>query len=152
LALPAKIQGQSLLALMAAAKEAGSGDASKMKAAAERYGWKDQPAFSEKAITQKSGGVKPYDTESFAMVYDGWKFIHNTHRHEGTPEYELFDHKKDPLNRQNVADQHPDVVKRLTPKLEERVQMAIAAALPANSATKMSPEEMQRLRGLGYIQ
>ena len=152
LAPPAKIQGQSLLPLMAAAKEAGSGEASKIKSAAERYGWKDQPAFSEKALTPKSGGPKPYDTESYAMVYDGWKLIHHTKRSEGAPEFELFDHKKDPLNRQNVADQHPDVVQRLTPKLEERRKMAIAAALPANSSTKMSPEEMQRLRGLGYIQ
>ena len=137
---------------MAAAKEAGSGEAAKIRAAAERYGWTDQPAFSEKAFTGKSGGPRPYDTESYGMVYDGWKLIHNVKRSEGTPEWELFDHRKDPLNRQNVAAQHPDVVQRLTPKLEERRQMAVASALPANSATKMSPEEMQRLRGLGYIQ
>ena len=141
-----------LVALMAAAKEIGSGDALKMRPVAERYGWTDQPAFSEKAFTLKTGGVRPYDTESYAIVYDGWKLIHNTRRSDGVPEFELFDHKKDPLNRQNVADQHPDVVKRLTPKLEERRHLAVAAALPANSATKMSPEEMQRLRGLGYIQ
>jgi len=152
LAPPKKIQGQSLLPLMAAAKETGSGEAAKIRAAAERYGWKDQPAFSEKAFTGKSGGPRPYDTESYGMVYDGWKLIHNVKRGEGTPEFELFDHRKDPLNRQNVAAQHPDVVQRLTQKLEERRQMAVASALPANSATKMSPEEMQRLRGLGYIQ
>jgi len=85
-------------------------------------------------------------------VYDGWKLIRNSKRSDGVPEFELFDHKKDPLNRQNVADQHPDVVKRLAVKLEERRQAAIAAALPANVTTRMSPEEMQRLRGLGYIQ
>jgi arylsulfatase A-like enzyme len=152
LALPGKIEGQSLLPLMAAAKEAGNGDAAKLRAAAERYGWRDQPAFSEKAFTGKTGGPRPYDTESYGMVYEGWKLIRNSKRSEGTPEFELFDHKKDPLNRQNIADQNPDVVKRLAPKLEERRQAAIAAALPPNSATKMNAEEMQRLRGLGYIQ
>ena len=42
--------------------------------------------------------------------------------------------------------------KRLAAKLEERRQSAIAAALPMNSTSKMNAEEMQRLRGLGYIQ
>jgi arylsulfatase A-like enzyme len=149
---PKKIQGQSLLPLIAAAKEVGSGDASKVKSAAERYGWTDQPAFSEKASTPKTGGPRPYETESYGMVYEGWKLIHNSKRSDGVPEFELFDHKKDPLNRQNVADRNPDVVKRLTVKLEERRQAAIAAALPANATTKMNPEEMRRLRGLGYIQ
>ena len=51
-----------------------------------------------------------------------------------------------------IADGHPDVVKRLALKLEERRQSAIAAALPANAPTKMNPEEMRRLRSLGYIQ
>ena len=152
LALPNKIQGQSLLPLMAAAKEVGNGDAAKLRAAAERYGWKDQPAFSEKAPTPKTGGPRPYDTESYGIVYDGWKLIRNSKRSEGTPEFELFDHKKDPLNRENIADRNPDVVKRLALKLEERRQSAIAAALPANATTKMNPEEMRRLRSLGYIQ
>jgi arylsulfatase A-like enzyme len=149
---PKNIEGQSLLPLIAAAKDVGSGDPAKLRSAAERLGWRDQPAYSEKSFTGKTGGPRPYNTESYGMVYDGWKLIHNTKRNEGTPEYELFDHKKDPLNRQNVADQHPDVVKRLAPKLEERRASAIAAALPANAATKMNAEEMQRLRGLGYIQ
>ena len=152
LAPPKNIEGQSLLPLMAAAKEVGSGDPAKLRPVAERYGWRDQPAFSEKAFTPKTGGPRPYDTESYGMVYDGWKLIRNSKRPEGTPEFELFDHRKDPLNRQNVADQHPDVVKRLAPKLEERRQAAVSAALPTNSATKMNAEEMQRLRGLGYIQ
>jgi len=124
----------------------------KLRAAAERYGWRDQPAFSEKAFTPKTGGPRPYETESYGIVYDGWKLIRNSRRSDGAPEFELYDHKKDPLERQNIADQHPDVVQRLTPKLEERRKSAIAAALPANATTKMNSEEMQRLRGLGYIQ
>jgi arylsulfatase A-like enzyme len=152
LPLPKKIQGQSLLPLIAAAKEIGNGDMTKLRAAAERYGWRDQPAFSEKAFTPKTGGPRPYETESYGIVYDGWKLIRNSRRSDGAPEFELYDHKKDPLERRNIADQHPDVVQRLTPKLEERRKSAIAAALPANATTKMNSEEMQRLRGLGYIQ
>ncbi len=153
LAPPKNIQGQSLLPLMAAAKEAGSADPAKLRPVAERYGWTHQPAFSEKALTPKTGGPRPYDTESYSIVYDGWKLIHNSKRPDGAPEFELYDHKKDPLNRTNIAGQNPDVVKSLTPRLEERRKSAIAAALPATNAnSKMSAEELQRLRSLGYIQ
>jgi hypothetical protein len=86
-------------------------------------------------------------------VYDGWKLIRNSKRLDGTPEFELYDHKKDPLDRKNVAGENQEIVKRLTGMLEERRQAAIAAALPATNAnTKMSAEEMERLRSLGYIQ
>jgi arylsulfatase A-like enzyme len=152
LPVPKTIQGRSLLPLMAAAKEAG-GDAAKFKEAAARYGWVSQPAFSEKAATPRSGGPRPYDTESYGIVFEGWKLVHNVKRADGTPEFELFDHKKDPLNRQNIAGQNPEVVKRLALKLEEKRQAAIAAALPeAGANTKMSDDEMQRLRSLGYVQ
>ncbi len=75
---PKNIQGQSLLPLMAAAKEAGSADPAKLRPIAERYGWTHQPAFSEKALTPKTGGPRPYDTESYSMVYDGWTMFLTT--------------------------------------------------------------------------
>ncbi|MEO8127433.1 MAG: sulfatase [Bryobacteraceae bacterium] len=153
LAPPKNIQGQSLLPLMAAAKEAGTDDPAKLRPIAERYGWTLQPAFSEKAMTEKTGGPLPYDTESYSMVYDGWKLIHNSKRPEGTPEYELYDHRKDPLNQKNVAGENAEVLKKLTPKLEERRKSAIASALPPTAPnSKMNAEELQRLRSLGYVQ
>jgi arylsulfatase A-like enzyme len=153
LAPPKGIQGQSLLPLIAAAKQAGSSDPAKLRPIAESHGWKYRPAFSEKALTPHTGGPRPYDTESYAIVYDGWKLIHNSKRADGTPEFELYDHKADPLDRKNVAAEKPDIVQRLTPVLEERRRTAIAAALPkSTSTTKMSAEELQRLRSLGYVQ
>ena len=153
LTLPKNIQGQSLLPLIAAAKETGSGDASKLESVAESHGWTHRPAYSEKAITQQSGGPRPYDTESYSGVFDGWKLIHNTKRADGTAEFELFDHKNDPLDQKNVAGEHPDIVQRLTPALEKVRQSAVAAALPKTGVnSKMSAEDLQRLRSLGYIQ
>jgi arylsulfatase A-like enzyme len=153
LEVPKNVQGQSLLPLMAAARQAGSGDPVKIRPVAESHGWTHRPALSEKALTQGTGGPRPYETESYAIVYDGWKLIRNSKRLDGTPEFELYDHKKDPLDRKNVAGENQEIVKRLTGMLEERRQAAIAAALPATNAnTKMSAEEMERLRSLGYIQ
>jgi hypothetical protein len=57
---------------MAAAEETGSVDPAKLRPVAERFGWTHQPAFLEKAQTPKTGGPRPYDTEGYSIVYDGW--------------------------------------------------------------------------------
>jgi hypothetical protein len=73
-------------------------------------------------------------------------------RAEG-PEFELYDVAKDPLNQTDLAAHHPDVVARLTKALEGWHQMASAARLkPDAEATKnLTPEQLQRLRSLGYV-
>ena len=69
------------------------------------------------------------------------------------PEYELFDHVADPLNTKNVADEHPEVVKELAAELERWREMATSKKLPsdADTAASASPEELERLRALGYL-
>jgi arylsulfatase A-like enzyme len=136
IAPPAGIQGQSLVPLLT-----GQGQ------------WKTRPALSEKAKTASAGAPPPLDTESFAIVDGGWKLIHNTARHDGDPEFELYDFVKDPLNHTNVAADHADVVARLGKELDGWHQMAVAAKLKPDSETSKSltPAQLQRLRSLGYV-
>jgi len=136
IAPPAGIQGQSLVPLLT-----GQGQ------------WKKRPAVSEKQKTASAGAPPPLDTESFAIVDGDWKLIRNTARHEGTPEFELYDFIKDPLNKTDVAAQHPDIVARLSKQLEGWQQMTKAARLKPDSETtkSLSPEQLQRLRSLGYV-
>ena len=136
IAPPAGIQGQSLVPLIT-----GEGQ------------WKKRPAISEKAKTSSAGAPPPLDTESFAIVDEGWKLIHNTARPDGAPEFELYDFVKDPLNKTDVAAQHPDIVSRLAKELDGWHQMATSAKLKSDAeATKsMSPAQLQRLRSLGYV-
>ena len=84
-------------------------------------GWAPRPAFAERAIAPAafSETEDPDQVESFAVVYEGWKLIKNTTRPEGWPEYELFDHAADPLNAENVAEEHPEVVEQLSGYLEK---------------------------------
>lgn len=142
LPLPDQLQGRSLWPLLSAAPDA-------VRAAAVR------PAISEKAATSTAAGAPPpRETESTAIVSGDWKLIHNSKRAEGSPEYELFAHRKDPLDRVNVAGQHPDVVARLAKELNTWRFGAAAARLKpdASSNQSLSPEELERLRALGYIQ
>lgn len=136
IAPPAGIQGQSLTPLLT-----GTGQ------------WKQRPAISEKAKTASAGAPPPLDTESFAIVDSGWKLIHNTARPDGAPEFELYDFIKDPLNKSDVAAQHPDIVARLSKALDGWHQMAVAARLKPDSETtkSLTPAQLQRLRSLGYV-
>jgi arylsulfatase A-like enzyme len=150
LAAPAGVQGQSLVPLIAAASrphEAAAG--SEPDAVA---GWTKQPAVTEKAGTKQGGGPPPRDSESYGIVLDGWKLIHNVQRPEGTPEFELFHREDDPLDQKNVAAEHPDIVERLKGELENWHKMTAAAKLPETvSEENVSPAELERLRSLGYI-
>ena len=47
----------------------------------------------------------------------------------GTPEWELHDHRRDPLDLRDVAASHPEVVERLRRELEAWRRAAVASRL-----------------------
>ncbi len=93
-------------------------------------------------------------SNSTAIVWDGWKLVHNTERPSGHPEFELFDHANDPWSRVDVADEHPDKVEELAGHLESWRLWVAAQALPTDAELTqgISGEELERLRSLGYVQ
>ena len=118
-----------------------------------RDDWTPRQAFVEKAITDDTRSPPPRDTESYAVLEDDWKLIHNRVRSDDTPEFELYDARLDPLDLDDVAADHPDVVERLARDIERWRRVAETAVLPADaeSTEGMTPEQLERLRGLGYI-
>jgi arylsulfatase A-like enzyme len=145
LPLPKAIQGHSLLPLLSTPSSGTAYAATAPKA------W---PAVIEKSATLVGGGSPPRDAESFAIIRDGWKLVHNTKRPAGRPVYELYNHGKDPLDKVDLAAEQPEVVKRLANELEAWRRMAEVARLPPDSKSKegLGKEELERLRALGYIQ
>jgi arylsulfatase A-like enzyme len=141
---PDGLQGQSLAPLL---KETTGG----VQAAA----WQRRPAITQKPLTdpKKGAAPPPHDTESIAINDGQWKLIRNTVRPHGGPEFELYDYGKDPLNRTDISAQHPEIVARLSKALDGWKQMAERAKLkPDTETTKnLSPEQLQRLRSLGYV-
>jgi arylsulfatase A-like enzyme len=136
-----RIQGQSLLPLLAGAPDPA------------RLGWRSRPAFAERAIAPVAFEMDEDATESWAIVDDGWKLIKNGTRPDGRPEFELYDHRNDPLNLHDVASANPEVVGRLAARLEAWHEDALAARVePDEESAEASPEEMERLRALGYVQ
>jgi arylsulfatase A-like enzyme len=109
-------------------------------------------AFSERiAIPSLSEFGLSFD--SYSIVLDGWKLVQNIDPPEGRGEFELYDHEMDPLNLDDVADEHPDVVERLAGELETWREWAVSLRPPPDTEAieGLSAEEIARLRSLGYI-
>ncbi len=143
LAHPPGLHGQSLVPLLQARGTQNSDAAAN--------GWKRRPVIMEKLPLD--GKTHPETLEAAAIIDGDWKLIHNKTRPPGLPEFQLFDAKRDPLDQKNVASEHPEVVERLAKALDGWHKMAAAARLkPDADATKgLSPEQLQRLRSLGYV-
>jgi len=142
LAAPAGIQGQSLLPYLR-----DTGTAGTVQASAAR------PAITEKAVVTEVGAPPPRDTASVAIVDGEWKLVHHMVRPAGGPEYQLFEHRTDPLDLRDVAAAHPEIVARLARDLAAWKRTAEAARLaPEEAAKNLSREELERLRALGYVQ
>ena len=139
--VPETAQGQSLLPLVVSAADPTS------------LGWIDRPAFSERKRIPSNRERADYDVDQYSVVSDGWKLVRNVDPPEGMPEFELYDHADDPLNHHDVTADHPNIVERLTEELAGRLRYAEARTLPTDedAAEGLSPEELRRLRSLGYI-
>ena len=97
-------------------------------------------------------GFPAAELDSRAVVDGQWKLIWNTRIPDERPEYELYDHRLDPLNLHDVAADHPEIVERMAAYLERWHEAALAAKLETVEATEeMSPQELEKLRSLGYI-
>ena len=136
-------QGQSLVPLLRGTEaDTAEGDS-----------WVGRPAFVEKALTNDMFSPPPRDTESYAVIYDGWKLIHNPVRPDGAPEFELYDANADPLDLTDVAADYPEIIERLAREIDRWRRVAETARLPedAEATEGMTPEQLRRLRSLGYI-
>jgi len=117
-------------------------------------GWRQRPAFSEKAETNDGGDAPPpHATESFSVTEDGWKLIRNDKRGSGRPPFELYDVRADPLDHTDVAAAHPEIVTRLSRALASWKSKGEAARIVVETGSKdqMKPEDLERLKSLGYI-
>jgi arylsulfatase A-like enzyme len=135
---PERAQGRSLLPLVT---ETAAGRVS--------ADWARRPAFTERALRgdPAEAGVMP----GFAIVKDGWKLVHHVPPPPGRPERELYDHRADPLNRNDVAAEHPELVAALAAELDRWREWTLRQRLPAEDAGTVDAAELERLRSLGYV-
>ena len=134
LPIPDQVQGRSLMPLVR-----GEG------------GWVPRPALSENRIADFEREPDPDEIESFSIVYEGYRLIRNGRRPEGHPEFELYDHVADPLNRNDLAGERPELVADFAAKLEACLAWAEANRLESlGEGEELSAEEAALLESLGY--
>ncbi|HEY8120534.1 MAG TPA: sulfatase [Myxococcota bacterium] len=141
-AVPAQgaMQGQSLASLFAV------GDAKR----ASR--WSERPAISEHRLDQS--GLPWTDREGTSIQAGGWKLIENSAPGADIPAVELYDARSDRLDAHDLAAAHPDIVARLHAQLTAwRSEVAkLRLKPPSPTEAPLSPEEIERLKSLGYLQ
>jgi arylsulfatase A-like enzyme len=158
LPVPEAVQGQSLLPLFAAARRT-SGESfatSDKNAASTAVQWRNELAVCEEQLHGRENLRDVAYRESYAIILDGWKLNYYESPKgdpEGNPEYELYDHRKDPLDKVNLAVKHPEIVERLTEEFKAWKEKAAAARLAPDSELekKLDSEDLERLRSLGYL-
>ena len=116
--------------------------------------WSARPAVSE--WTRRTDQRDEEMVDAFSIIVDGYKLIHNVERPDGFPEYELYHHREDPLDQNDIAAENPEIVERLAKQLDDWHGWAIANKLPTDAeATEggdVTAAELERLRSLGYVQ
>ncbi|MHC4867678.1 MAG: sulfatase family protein, partial [Planctomycetota bacterium] len=172
LPVPEAVQGQSLLPLFAAARRTSDESIamSDRNAAFPTGQWRNEPAVCEEPASEqqkkrrserwKKASLKERElwrenylkNGDYAIILDGWKLI-VCEPLEGNPEYELYDHRNDPLEKVNLAGKHPEMVERLAEKFKAWKEKAAAARLTPDSELEkeLNSEDLKRLRSLGYI-
>jgi arylsulfatase A-like enzyme len=149
---PGELMGRSLVPQIAGRKETSPATSNRAGVAHANESLEPRPAITEKAPTKHIGGPPPRDKGAVAVIWQGWKLIHNFERAEGAPEFELFNRAEDPLDQHNVAEANPEQVRLMHRMIDAWRQRAEAGRLPeSDSSENLSKEELQRLRGLGYI-
>lgn len=138
LPVPEEAQGRSLVPLMADGADG------------HRSGAASEPVFSERR--EPPGEADEGSPDAYAVIHEGWKLIWNVEVRDERPEFELFDHAADPLDLENLAEAHPDRVASLRKLIEEwREEAESARVSDEGLAESLSPEELEQLRALGYV-
>lgn len=118
----------------------------------------DRDALLELEVTRN----REVDPDLNAYVSGRWKLIVVKARRSTTGQTEssavagrtaLFDRERDPDEQQDISAAHPEVVERLRRKLDEARDTALklASLFDPSEEVYHSPEDLERLRALGYL-
>ena len=112
--------------------------------------------YTETWVVEEAGEGGLKRPEFLRSIQDEeWKLVHvPSERYRAMMqgvEYELYNVLADPMETENVADQHPEIVARMRTALEEIIDRTGPIAPPPGQAPRYTEEELRSLRALGYI-
>lgn len=140
IAPPPVAQGRSLVPLFAD----GAGAA----------GSPPRPAVTEKGVEDDPTSPTAITGIATALEIGGWKLVERRAQPADPPTLELYETARDPLDQRDVAAANPEKVRELAAALEawraETARTKLEVVAPSDTAT--TPEELERLRSLGYVE
>jgi len=140
-------QGRSLASLVLAEGESGDANPGEDAPAAGR----DPSPASESPTWMYAETVAPWDFYGWSPLY---QIRDRHHKLVWGPKPELYLLDEDPDQLDDVADRHPEIVRRLQDRIRAVHAKAHATALDANTALggtpDVTPEQQKRLEALGY--
>ena len=90
-----------------------------------------------------------YGSRRYAIRTKDWKLIINTRRSVA----KLYDLRNDPQERENVFARYPETARELESRLIEwRDKLPRLNALTSEPDVEITDEQIERLRGLGYVE
>ena len=98
----------------------------------------DRPSYAETFYPRENYGW----SELYGLVEGPWKYVR-------APKPELYDLARDPAEEHNLIGEKPDIAAGLGRKLAGIVAAGEAGA--PGSGRRVSPEEEERLKSLGYV-
>ncbi len=120
-----------------------------------------EPTEARSLLPLIEAGGRPSDRAVYSE--EPWSHLEGSHRSLRTGEYTVYDHdrgrvelfesRSDPLEGQDLAGDRPDLVASLLAAAAAFTDHRAAAAPPsATSARELSPEDIEALRALGYLE
>ena len=106
--------------------------------------WRPPGGTDPSPSPARFSGGNLYGLPAVLVEHGQWRFML---RANGVQE--LYDVTGDPKERQNLAFEHPDVAQRYREVLEP--QLAALMHTGGGAASKVSPEQLEALRALGYV-
>ncbi len=126
----------TILSWLRAPEEAAGMQGQSLEGYFQRKEKKDRDAIIETFYPRENFGW----SELVGIISGRWKFIQS-------PRPELFDLRADPQERMNVFSGNQELAAELKQKLES----VLLGATPAGSTGAARPEDLERLRSLGYL-
>jgi hypothetical protein len=94
------------------------------------------------------------DTAAISIVVDGLKLIKVLLREEPYQQYQLYDLRRDPNEKENLINTtgYHERLEDLKTKLERISKEDFLKLTSITTAPQLTPEEKEKLKSLGYVQ
>jgi arylsulfatase len=111
-------------------------------------------AFEERLLFGEASGGKSHDLNGLGDYFPNYRSLrrgpYKLIYEQRADVYSLYDLDADPGEQRDISEREPAIAQQLIAAMQERYESAAASQEPENEV-ELAPEEIERLRELGYM-